>query len=195
MDFLDSFTTYLWLKPEMIMKKFTLPAFKKELAKKKKEDLIKEISSLCQQFPQVKEYYKSQYGDPSDILKRYIDVIEKEFVEGKTRGMPKARISVAKKAVKDFRKLISDADLVVDVMLTFVECISNFNDEFGVDEEDYYTEPEDMFEEALQLIDENGLTKKFEARAYDIVDRATDAWGHFDSLQERYEEIYGDFIR
>jgi len=109
--------------------------------------------------------------------------------------MPKARISVAKKAVKYFRKLISDADLVVDVMLTFVECISNFNDEFGVDEEDYYTEPEDMFEEALQLIDENGLTKKFEARAYDIVDRATDAWGHFDSLQERYEEIYGDFIR
>jgi hypothetical protein len=109
--------------------------------------------------------------------------------------MPKARISVAKKAVKDFRKLISDAGLVVDVMLTFVECISNFNDEFGVDEEDYYTEPEDMFEEALQLIDENGLTKKFEARAYDIVDRATDAWGHFDSLQERYEEIYGDFVR
>ncbi len=111
------------------MERFTLPAFKKELAKKKKEDLIKEISSLCQQFPQVKEYYKSQYGDPSDILKKYIDVIEKEFVEGKTRGMPKARISVAKKAVKDFRNLISDADLVVDVMLTFVECISNFNDE------------------------------------------------------------------
>jgi hypothetical protein len=177
------------------MEKFTLPAFKKELAKKKKEDLIKEISSLCQQFPQVKEYYKSQYGDPSDILKKYIDLIEKEFVEGKTRGMPKARISVAKKAVKDFRKLISDADLVVDVMLTFVECISNFNDEFGVDEEDYYTEPEDMFEEALHLIDKNGLTKKFEARAYDIVDQATDAWGHFDSLQERYEKIYGDFIR
>lgn len=76
------------------MKKFTLPVFKKELAKKKKEDLIKEISSLCQQFPQVKEYYKSQYGDPSDILKKYIDVIEKEFVEGKTRGMPNARISI-----------------------------------------------------------------------------------------------------
>lgn len=41
--------------------------------------------------------------------------------------------------------------------------------------EDCYTEPEDMFEEASQLIDENGLTKKFEARAYDIVDRVTES--------------------
>ena len=50
-------------KPEMIMKKFTLPAFKKEPAKKKKEDLIKDVSYLYQQFQNVKEYYKSQYGD------------------------------------------------------------------------------------------------------------------------------------
>ena len=151
--------------------------------------MIKEISFLYQQFPQVKEYYKSQYEDSSDILKKYIDIIEKEFVEGKTPGMPKARISVAQKAVRDFRKSISDAALVVDVMLTFVECISNFNDEFGVDGEDYYSEPEDMLEEALKLITANGLTKKFEARAYDIVDRATESWGHVDGLQERYEEI------
>ncbi|WP_321492143.1 hypothetical protein [uncultured Desulfobacter sp.] len=68
-------------------------------------------------------------------------------------------------------------------------------DEFGVDEENYYSEPEDMFEEALKLINENGLTEKFEARAYNIVDQATESWGHFDSLQERYEKIYGDFIR
>ena len=106
--------------------------------------------------------------------------------------MPKARISVAKKAVKDFRKLISDADLVADVMLTFVERVSNFNDEFDVREEDYYTEPEDMFEEALQWIKKNELTDKFQERAYDIFDRATDAYGHSDSLKERYEEVYGD---
>ena len=79
------------------MKKFTLPAFKKELAKKKKDDLIKEISSLCQQFPQVKEYYKAQYGDTSDILKRYIDIIEKEFVEGKTRECQKLEYQLLKK--------------------------------------------------------------------------------------------------
>jgi len=174
------------------MKKFTLPALKKELAKKKKDDLIKEISSLCQKFPQVKEYYKAQSGDVTDILKSHIDIIEKEFVEGKRRGMPKARLSVAKQAVNGFRKLIYDAELVADVMLTFVECISNFNDEFNVREEDYYTEPEDMFEEALQLIKENGLTDKFQERTYDIFDGATDAYGHYDSLKERYEEVYGD---
>jgi hypothetical protein len=176
------------------MKQFTLPAFKKKLAEKSKEDLIKEISYLCQQFPEVKEYYKAQYGDVIGILKKYKDIIEKEFVEGKTRGMPKARLSVAEKAVKDFRKLVNDVELIADVMLTFVECISDFNDEFGVDEEYFYTEPEDMFEKVLKLLKENELLDKFQERAYDIVDRATEAWGHFDSLKERYEEVYGDFI-
>ncbi len=49
-----------------------------------------------------------------------------------------------------------------------------------------------MFEEALELIKENELTEKFQERAYDIFDHATDAYGHYDSLKERYEEVYGD---
>lgn len=177
------------------MKKFTLTAFKKELAERSKEDLIQEISTLCQKFPPVKEYYKAQCGDVDGILKKHKDIIEKEFVEGKTRGMPKARLSVAKSAVKDFRKLVNDIELIADVMLTFVECISDFNYEFNVDEEDFYTEPEDMFEEVLKLLKENGQLDKFKERACDIVHGATDSWGHFDSLKERYEEVYGDFIR
>jgi hypothetical protein len=54
------------------IQKFTLPAFKKEPAKKKKEDLIKDASSLYQQFQKVKEHYKSQYGDTSSIVKKDI---------------------------------------------------------------------------------------------------------------------------
>ncbi|MCP4106777.1 MAG: hypothetical protein GY749_14770 [Desulfobacteraceae bacterium] len=60
------------------MKKFTIPNFKKELAKKSKDELIKEITTLCKIFPDVKEYYKAQTGDFKDIVKKYKDIIEKE---------------------------------------------------------------------------------------------------------------------
>lgn len=174
------------------MKKFTIPSFKKQLAKKSKDDLIKEIAKLCQKFPQVKDYYKAQAGDFKDIVKKYKDIIEKEFVEGKTSGLPKARLSVAKKAVRDFKKQVSDPEQIAEIMFAYVESISGFSSEFGPDEEDFYTEPEEMFEEALKLLNENELSDKFEDRAYRIVENATDGWGHQDSLRDRYEDVYGN---
>ncbi|MCP4346293.1 MAG: hypothetical protein GY795_12300 [Desulfobacterales bacterium] len=175
------------------MKKFTIPNFKKDLAEKSKDELIKEITSLCKIFPDVKEYYKSQTGDVKDIVKKYKDIIEKDFVDGKTRGFPKARLPVAKKAVKDFRKIVNDSELTAEIMFIYVESISDFNSEFFPDVEEFYTDPVDMFEELLQLLEHNELTDKYERRARKVVINATDGWGYRDSLEERYEEIYGDF--
>ncbi len=175
------------------MKKFTITNLKKELAQKTKEELIKEIATLCQTFPQVKEYYQAQGMDIQELLEKYKTIIEKEFIEGKTRGLPKARFSVARKAVNDFKKLTNNPELICDIMLTYVESTSWFNSEYGPDAEEFYTRPEDMFETVLALIKKHKLLKKFEPRAYNIVKNATDGWGHRDSLAERYEEVYGEF--
>jgi len=45
----------------------------------------------------------------------------------------------------------------------------------------------------LALIEQHNLLDKFKERAYKIVETACDGWGHQDSLQERYEHVYGDF--
>lgn len=177
------------------MGKVTWIQIKKELAEKPKKELIKEISVLYTKFSQVKEYYQIQSLDATDILQKYKNIIEKEFVEGKTRRIPKARFNVAKKALSDFKKLTSDPDLLADLMLTFVASASNFNSNFAPDVEKYYRIPEDMFEDVLKLIEDNKLQVKYQQRAYDIVNNAIDFWGHFDSLEERYEEVYGKFIK
>ncbi|MCP4106779.1 MAG: hypothetical protein GY749_14780 [Desulfobacteraceae bacterium] len=78
-------------------------------------------------------------------------------------------------------------------MFTYVESISDFNSEFFPDTEEFYTDPGDMFEELLQLLEDNELADKYERRAHEIVINAPDGWGYRDSLEERYEEIYGDF--
>jgi hypothetical protein len=177
------------------MSDFSLVKLKKKLEEKNKQDLTQEILQLCKLFPQVKEYYQTQTSDSEVILERYKDIIEKEFVEGKARGGPKARLGVAKKAIQDFSKLTKEPTLIADLMLTFVECVSNFNADFRSDVEAYYTSPEGMFEKVLIFIKKNDLLAEFAARTYSIVDNATESWGHFDSLCESYEEVYGEFSR
>ena len=94
---------------------FSISDLKKALSKKTKSELVNEISTLCQKFPQVKEYYQALRSNPKDVLNKHKTIIEKEFIEGKTRGLPKARLSVAKKAISDFRKLSKDPELITDL--------------------------------------------------------------------------------
>ncbi len=84
--------------------------------------------------------------------------------------------------------------VVADITLTYVESISSFSSEFGADSEEFYTKPENMFEEVLALIKQHNLLEKFETRANNIVANACEAWGHYDSLKDIYEEVYGDFL-
>ena len=77
---------------------FSISDLKKALSQKTKDELINEIRTMYQKFPQVKEYYQAQWSDPKDVLNQHKTIIEKEFIEGKTRSLPKARLSVGKKA-------------------------------------------------------------------------------------------------
>ncbi len=58
---------------------------KRALSKKTKGELVNEISTLCQKFPQIKEYYQAQMSGPKDVLNKHKSIIEKEFIEGKAR--------------------------------------------------------------------------------------------------------------
>ncbi len=169
--------------------KFTLTALKKQLSQKSQQELIKEIAELYKTFPQVKEYYQAQNADVTEIAKKYKAIIIKEFA-GTSRNFPKARYSVARKAVSDFKKLTQEPALIADMMLVFVESASDFCNEWGPDGEIYYTSPENMFEDALNFIRQHKLLGDFQDRAYSIVRNATEGWGHCDSLRDRYDMIY-----
>jgi hypothetical protein len=74
------------------------------------------------------------------------------------KSLPKARFSVARKAINDFKKLTNNVELIADITLTYVESISSFSSEFGADSEEFYTKPENMFEEVLTFSNSNCLT-------------------------------------
>jgi len=128
----------------------TVAGLKKKLDDKSKQELVQEISELYKKFPDVRSYYQAQYGDIEVVLEKYKDIIKKDFVDGYMKSVPKYRLSVARKAIRDFKKLSSDPCLLVDIMLTFVESVSDFNTELGPRGEDFYTIPEDLFESTLE---------------------------------------------
>ncbi|MFO1372991.1 MAG: DUF6155 family protein [Agitococcus sp.] len=171
----------------------SLTTLKKTLAEKSQTELIKEIAELYTKFPNVKEYYSSKLGNPLEVLNKYQDIIKKEFVYGTTKGFPKARLSVAKKAIQDFKKLSNDPKLIADIHLTFVESVSNFNTEFSPNVESFYESPENVFGDILATLKKQNLLLDYQQRAYLIVKNATQGWGHFDTLCEHYENYYGNF--
>jgi hypothetical protein len=176
------------------LKKATLRRLKKHLAQKSKEDLVEEICTLYERFPQVREFYQVQGSAEEEVVQKYKNLIIKEFT-GEERGFhPRAGLSAGETAVSDFKKLTCNPELIADVMLTYVESVSSFNSTYSPDAEEFYTKPEDMFEKALAVIRENNLLAKFKTRAQDIVRHATDGFGHYDSLNERYEEVYGELL-
>jgi len=61
------------------MDKFTLANLKETLSQKTKDELIQEISTLYENFSQVKDYYKAQGSDTKKVVKRYKDIIEKDY--------------------------------------------------------------------------------------------------------------------
>ncbi len=73
------------IQEESIMAKFSVTELKKQLSSKTKDELIKDIATICQTFPQAREYYMAQHGDTQELLTTYKDIIEKEFIEGRTR--------------------------------------------------------------------------------------------------------------
>ncbi len=176
------------------MPKITITVLKKSLSSKSNKELAQEIANLYKKFSVVKDYYQAKEGSPEEVIEKYKDIIKKEFTYGYSRGMPKARLGVARKAVQDFKKLSNNPEFLADLMFTFVEEISNFNTEFGVDGESYYTSPEGMYHDALSLLEKSNLLPKFEIRARLIVKNATDGWGHFDSLNGSYQEFYSEFL-
>lgn len=109
------------------MAQFSITDLKTRLAQKNKAELIQEISTLCQTFPQVKGYYQAQSSDIQNILEKYKNIIKKEFVATKSQNLPKARFAVARQAINNFKKITKEPELIADIMLTYVESVSCYS--------------------------------------------------------------------
>ncbi len=175
-------------------KKPSLIELKKQLRKKTQYELVEEIAHLYKKFSQVKEYYQASFfHDDSAVLQKYKKIIRKEFVPSGRNPFPELRLSVARKAVSDYKKVSASTAGIADIMITYVEAGVECTNDLGDIDEPFYNSMESMYESALEYVRKENLFEKFDSRLQQIVkDTAGMGWGFHDALADSYYEHFGE---
>jgi len=173
------------------MKKLTLRELKQHLKNKSPDELVNDIAALFTKFDAVKEYYTMQLGGTHSpqLLDQYKSVIRHEFFPA--RGYGDARLSVARKAVNDYKKVSDSREGLIDLMLFYVEMGVQYTNQYGDINESFYSSMESMYDRATKQIAENNLQDQFQERCLRIVsDTSGIGWGFHDTLRDIYDEVF-----
>ena len=175
------------------MSKLTTRELRKQLEAKTQTELVNDILHLFTQFEGVKEYYADQlgHGYSEELVEKHKAIIRKEFFP--TRGFGTARLSIARKAVTDYKKVSQNLAGLVDLMLFYVEMGVRFTNAYGDISEAFYNSMESMYEQALKVITTNELHETYQERCYAIVtDTSGIGWGFHDGLSDTYHSTFAD---
>lgn len=165
---------------------------KKNLNQLRKEDLIKHIIELDKKYKSVQEYHSIFFNNNiAEVLVKFKNQIEDEFYP--LRGNPKMRLSIARKAITEAKKLGLPAENMADLMLFYVETGVSFTNDYGDINESFYNSMESMFEKVLIFIQKESVLDVFKQRVKKIAQNSEDiGWGFSDCINSLYYDFYGD---
>jgi len=154
-----------------------------ELSKNELSLLVIEISKIC---PKARDFLAIKFSSQDSIkkvLEDYKMIIKNEFYP--QRGHGKLKLSVAKKAISDFKKISVDKIMIIDLMLYYVENCVQFTIDYGDINESFYSSAESMFQNAVKTINtgDHALYEQFSSRLHWITKKAIDGWGFKDTLR------------
>src|ERR1039458_1446731 len=109
----------------------SLSGLKRYLSGRSREELAGDIADLFRRLAPVRDYYQSKIFplNDSDLRMKYKKLIEHEFFPD--HGFGKSRLSVARKAVSDYRKISDSYEGAADLMLYYVERGVEFTNQYG----------------------------------------------------------------
>lgn len=175
----------------MAKKDISLGSLKRYLKHVSREQLADEISDLFTKFESVRDYYHTKLLPEGEttVIEKYKDIIKNEFFPA--RGFGKARLSVAKKAVSNYKIVCRTKTSLADIMLYYVENGVEYTSTYGDIDEAFYYSLESMYKRAVELIVENELQEGFQERCQEIVDSAANiGWGFYDALGDMYDAYF-----
>lgn len=122
------------------MSKSTLKSHYRALTK---DQLIAELMELYDNFKPVKEYLEYKLApNPGERLAFYRNLILEEFYPRRKTAEPKMRLSVARKAVTDAKKMGLPSEAMADLMFFYVETGVQFTLDYGDIHEAFYNSME-----------------------------------------------------
>lgn len=175
----------------MANSKIKLGHLKSHLKQLSKDELISDIVELYGKIDPVKDYYQTKLIPEGEeqVVEKYKTIVKNEFFP--SRGFGKLRLSDAKKAISDYKKICRNKALLADLMLLYVEMGVKFINYYGDIKESFYSSGQTLYEEAIKLIIENEMQEIFEERCRKIVKGTSDAgYGFHDELRYIYQSYF-----
>jgi len=168
----------------------SISQLKKYLQNSSKQILADDILELFKKFPKVKEFYQSKLtGGDFELRDKYKKIIKNEFFPD--RGFGKMRLSIARKAISDFRKLSNNNHLIADLMIYYVEMGVDFTLKYGDIDEPFYNSMESMYKTAAKFVIDNKIEDGYLPRFQKIVSDTGDiGWGFYDMIDELYHQHF-----
>jgi Family of unknown function (DUF6155) len=173
------------------MKRPSVREVRSFLQGKTQEELINDILFFYGKFEGVKEFISLQMGVEfsDDLLEKHRAIIQREFFPA--RGYGKIRLSIARKAITDYKKTSPNIPGLVELMVFYVEMGVRFTREYGDIHEQFYTSMESMYQDAIRYITQYELQGKYQQRCKAIVeDTRGMGWGFHDTLSDIYFEAF-----
>ena len=170
------------------MSKAEVKKYIRSLERNSWEELVMDLYSARKEAKEYLEYVIK----PNDkgTLEAYREIITKEFFP--SRGEPKMRFSVCRKAVSEFKSLDPTPEFLADLMLYIPECASEIADNYGDMWEQFYDAAENNFKAAMKYISQHNLQSRFQKRINIILHNCeSSGWGFPDTMWDIYND-YSD---
>ncbi|WP_375331264.1 hypothetical protein [Candidatus Tisiphia endosymbiont of Oplodontha viridula] len=161
-------------------------------------DIIGLIAELYSLSKSNKDFLETRFLPDNSALERYKAKIKKHLAPNEPwKDSQQISLKEAKKILSDYKKATSDKVGLIDLMVYYVECGTDFLCEFGDMYEQYYISLESVFENTIKIMQQFDETEMgyFIQRLHVVVKKAEHmGWGYYDAISEMLNSVYEETI-
>jgi hypothetical protein len=166
-------------------------SLKKELKHLEKEHLVELVLDIYKRSKEAKAFLDF-FVDPNEkeLFEKYKSKVYEAFYPKKGY---KVKIAQGKKAISEFKKFETSADLQAELILYFVATGVELSLHYGYLTQGFFTSQVKMLDTALRLMKSEELLKKYKSNVLQILDTAYKGYFQFhESLEEVYLQYYDE---
>lgn len=153
------------------------------------KNLLSLVGDLYALRKENQDFLHARFFKDGNTLVPYKKAIEECISPAEPWKHP-VKLSLARKAISDYRKAVGDPEGLAELMLFYAECGVSFTLEFGDIDEPFYNSVERVFSDGLKTLKRCGpdIAGKLLPRFVDAV-QSTDGmgWGFHDGLLDALE--------
>lgn len=131
-------------------------------------------------------------------VQAFKEIIQESVYPKYPENFSSSGMAIAVRTFEAYKRSCCDQEGLIDLMLFFVECGTQFTLDYGDIDEDFYNLLEDVFEDTLILIKNSDTTilERYQGRIYSITQETGDiGWGYTDQIQDLLDLHFPNFLK